>query len=556
MLKFLAVKNFALIDTLQVEFEPGLNLITGETGSGKSILVDAVSLLTGQRASQEMIRQGFDKASVEGIFHLPANSPVWSLMEASGIPVDDSELVVRRQLSRSGANKIFINGTLATVSLLSAAGNALADIHGQHDQQALLQARTHLEFLDAFGKHDDLLREVARLFNRYNGARERLHRIGADREERARRLETLQFQAAEIEKLHLEPGIDDELEERRRLLGSAERRLQLAQQSYQQLYESDSALLIQLDHVQRHLEELAELDPVFSATPGKLQEIHFQVEDLAVELRDYAQKVDFRPDRLERVQERLAEIQKLKRKYGGSLPAVLDHYQRVEQEIQDLTGEKTELGELEEKVAEYRSDYLQAARDLSGKRQSQCAELKQAVERELRQLAMENSLFEVDLASDESLSSEKGIDQAEFLISANPGEDPQALARIASGGELSRIILALKSLLTLEKYPKTLVFDEVDAGIGGRVASAVGERLARLARRHQIFCVTHLPQIACFAQQHFHVSKKKSEDRTVVQIRSLDAAQRIEELARMMAGDAVSDTTRTQARELMQRALP
>ena len=554
MLKFLTIENFALIDRLQVEFDAGLNLITGETGSGKSILVDAVALLVGDRASQGMVRQGFNRARIEGIFSLPQNNPAQKQLEKSGLKAGDSELIIRREIAASGANKVFINGTLATQRFLAELGSFLADIHGQHEQQLLLQPRTHLEFLDAFGGNQELCRQVAESFRELQEVRSALDGMRQSEQERLQRLDHLSFQISDIEKLQLRPGLDRELEEERRLLGSAQQRHAACQESYELLYERDESLLALFDRLEKSLQALHMLDEKFDPGLEKLRESHYQMEDLAYRTREYRDRIEPDPARLEMVEERLAEIQKARRKYGSSVEKILSYRERIQREMEELSQGHARTEQFVEKEKVLSTRYLDQARRLTRKRSRDSTALQRRVERELRDLAMENTKFVVDLDTEDA--SERGTDRAEFLISPNIGEDPRPLTKIASGGELSRVVLALKSILSLEEYPKTLVFDEVDSGIGAGVAGKLGEKLATLATQHQVFCVTHLPQIASFARRHFRVEKGKRDKRTLVDLTPLPAKARVEELARMMAGDRVTETTRKQARELLKGNQP
>ena len=556
MLTFLAIENFALIERLEVEFQEGLNLITGETGSGKSVLVEAVALLVGGRASQAMVRHGFERARVEGIFTLPPAHPARLYLKKGGITLQGDDLIIRREISLSGANKIFVNGALVTQGLLAELGGLVADLHGQHDQQLLLHRRTHLEFLDAFGQNQPLVEEVSRSFRQLQEVRAGLERFQHSEQERLKTLDSLSFQIADIEKLQLKPGLDVELEAERRLLSSTERRYQTAQESYQLLYEREHSVLSLLNHLHGILGKLAQLDPTFDPVVSKTLDLHYQIEEISYQLRDYVESIEFNPARLETVEERLAEIQKARRKYGGSVDTILDYYEKVRQEVETLSEQEQQIETLNERESQLAEEYLKRARRLSEKRGRDADRLGRQVEHELAQLAMENTVFTVALETRENNVTEKGIDRAEFMISPNPGEVPKPLAKIVSGGELSRVILALKSILTLEEYPKTLIFDEVDAGIGGLAASSVGEKLARVAEQHQVFCMTHLPHIAPYATQHFHVDKHRRGARTTIEITPLKATARVKELARMMAGRAVSETTLKQARELLENQHP
>jgi DNA repair protein RecN (Recombination protein N) len=554
MLKFLSIENFALIESIQIDFHPGLTLITGETGSGKSILVDAVALLAGERASQEMVREGFDKARVEGIFELPAHHPARRVLERAGLESGDDEVLIRREISQAGSNKVFVNNCLSTQGFLAELGPLLADIHGQHDQQLLLQARTHLEFLDAFGANQPLLQEVTRLFGGWEEVKNRLATIRASEKERLQQIDTFRYQLQDIEKLALTPGLDQALEAERALLTTSEKRCQHAQIGYQTLYESEGSCLALLGNVDKEIGQLANLDSAFTPLTGRLAEVRYQLEEIAFQLRDYAAKIEFNPARLEEIEERLAQIQKAKRKYGSSVNEILDYYEKIKKETEELLKAEEQTEELTQKVSDAEKTYLEAARRLSEKRRIDSQALCGQVEKELAYLSMDKTQFKVNLTTSETLASEKGIDEAEFFISANVGEAPKPLAKIASGGEISRVILALKSVLTLEAYPKTLVFDEIDSGIGGRVASNVGEKLSGLAREHQVFCVTHLPQIALQADQHYFLTKHEQQNRTVIEIRRLQDEERVQELARMLAGEAVTVSTERHARELLKAA--
>ena len=556
MLRVLSIDSFALINHLEVEFEDGLNLITGETGSGKSILVDSVALLVGERASQEMVREGFDRASVEGVFSLQRENPAWDRLLEAGIEVSDGEVVIRREITRSGSNKVYINGHLSTLGFLSEIGRLVADIHGQHDQQSLLNPTTHLRYLDAFGQNSKLCQQVGQAFRELQSVKQLLGGLHQSESERLQKLDTLQFQIAEIEGLQLSPGIQQQLEQERDLLASAEKRQQLAAIGYQLLYENESSGLSLVDQTQKSLQELATLDPDFQSKASKLLDLRYQLEEIAYAMRDYADGVQWDPARLDSVEERLVEIQKARRKYGATVEEILSYLEEIRAEEARIADSEQQAEELAQQERSLETNFLELARRLSQKRRRDTESLSRRVERELTDLAMEKTVFKVGLESGEEHQSEQGIDLAQFLISPNPGESPKPLAKVASGGELSRIILALKSIVSVESYPKTLVFDEVDAGIGGRVATTVGAKLAGIASQDQVFCVTHWPQLASYAARHFHVTKKAKDQRTVVEIESLKDSDRVNELARMMAGDAITETTRKQARELLDRAHP
>jgi len=554
MLTYLKIENFALIERLELEFGPGLNLITGETGSGKSILVDAVELLVGGRASQEMIRQGADTARLEGVFQVGDSVPLREAAARHGLgPWDPDQLIIRREISRTSGNRVFINDRLCTLAVLSEIGSVLADVHGQHSQQLLLQPSLHLELLDRFGDLEGKRGTVAEAFHRWRQVRDRLDGIRRSERERLQRIDLLQFQCREVDELRLSPGLVESLEEERRLLASAERRLEAAQAAWSELYESDTAAVVILERVRRLVEELAGLDPRCRQDAEALENLKYQIEEVAFHLREYAAGLEYDPTQLELLEERLDRIERIRRKYADSIEELLSLRAAWETELSRLVHSEEEAAELEEQVGDLEKAYFDAARALSSARREAARRLSELVEEQLGDLAMAKARFQVSF-SEAPEPTERGLDEVEFRFSANPGEEPRPLVRIASGGELSRLALAVKVLIREGDGSRTLVFDEVDAGIGGRTASALAEKLARVAAGRQVFCVTHLPQIAAYAREHFHVGKEIREGRTVIQARRLSLDERIEELARLLAGERLSETSRRQARELLEAA--
>ena len=563
MLRFLRIRNLAVIESVEVEFEAGFNVLTGETGAGKSILVEAVGLLLGGRASADLIRTGETQATIEAIFEAPRRAPGGHAAESG----ECEELVVRREISNQGRSRAFINGALATAGALRDLSERLVELHGQHEHQALLDPLTHLPLLDGFAGLRQRAERVASAWEDVRVLRAQLDRSRMDAGEKAARLDLIAFQLGEIEKAAPKPGEDEELAATRQVLASAERVQRLCEESYSSLYESDGAVLAGLGGVWKRVGELAAIDPQFSSYLDARDAIKSQLEDLAFFLRSYADGVDASPDRLQQVEDRLALLDRLKRKHGGTLENVIQTGETLRRERELLTGAGERSEDLQRDLAAATSRYLGAARELSASRREAATRFSSALEVLLASLAMPRTRFEVrfnDRPLPEDAWSERGIDQAEFYVSPNPGEDPRPLARIVSGGELSRVMLALKTLAVKtpgvisgsdvrKSHQVSLIFDEVDAGIGGRVAEVVGANLAALGREFQVLCITHLPQIAARATTHFRIEKQVRGKRTVTSVERLDAASRVEEIARMIGGATISEPVRASARELLAR---
>jgi DNA repair protein RecN (Recombination protein N) len=544
MLRFLRIRNLAVIEAVEVEFEPGFNVLTGETGAGKSILVEAVGLLLGARASQDLVRTGEAQATIEAIFE-------------PGVRPGTRELVVRREITAQGRSRSFIDGALATTAALRDLAARLVELHGQHEHQALLDPLTHLPLLDAYAELDPAAARVAAAWTSVRALREQLERSRMDARERSARLDLIAFQLGEIEKARPRSGEDEELAATRQVLASAERVQRLCEESYAALYDSESAVLAGLGAVWKRVGELAAIDPQFAPHLDARDGIKSQLEDLAFFLRRYADGVDASPARLQEVEDRLALLERLKRRYGPTLDEVIATGESLARERELLTGGAERAGDLERDLANATTAFLDLARELSQRRRAAATVFARALEALLAELAMAQTRFEVRfnaaaLAADRW--SERGIDDAEFFVSPNPGEDLRPLARIVSGGELSRVMLALKTLAAADGEGKTLIFDEVDAGIGGRVADVVGARLAALGERFQVLCITHLPQIAAHGATQFQIEKQVRGRRTMTSVERLDEEGRVDELARMIGGVSVSEPVRASARDLLAAA--
>ncbi len=541
MLRFLRIRNLAVIEAVEVEFESGFNVLTGETGAGKSILVEAVGLLLGARASSDLVRTGEAQASIEAIFE----------------DADGRELIVRREISSQGRSRSFINGALATAAALRDLSARLVELHGQHEHQALLDPLTHLPLLDEYADLGDHSAKVAASWNTVRTLREQLERSRMDAREKAARLDLIAFQLGEIEKAAPKAGEDDELAATRQVLASAERIQRLCEESYETLYESDDAVLAGLGGVWKRVGELATIDQQFAPYADARDAIKSQLEDLAFFLRSYADGIDASPGRLQQVEDRLALLERLKRKYGPSLQEVIDTGDRIARERELLTGVGERAEDLVRELDAATSAFLSIARDLSQRRRAGAVQFARDLEMLLGELAMARTRFDVRF-NDRDLPpeawSDRGVDQAEFFVSPNPGEDLRPLARIVSGGELSRVMLALKTLAAEDAPGKTLIFDEIDAGIGGRIADVVGARLQALGARFQVLCITHLPQIAARGATQFRIVKSVRGNRTVTSVEQLDAEGRVDEVARMIGGAAITEPVRASARELLDTA--
>lgn len=539
MIRFLSIRDLAVIDHLELELDAGLNVLTGETGAGKSIVVGALALLRGGRASSELVRTGADQAVVE----------------AAAETTDGRERVLRREVSAHGRSRAFIDDRLVSTSSLRALGAEFLDLHGQHEHQALLDPTSHLDLLDRYAHLGTVRDDVRARFTTWrqaSGDLDRVRKHTANREERA---DMVTFQLREIDDADPSEGEDDALAAQQQILANADRLHQLAAKSYAELYEGDGAALGALARVWKRVGELATLDPAFTVHLDAQGAIASQLEELAYALRPYASGVDTSPERLQAVEDRLARLERLKRRYGPTLREVVSRREQLRMEAAELEGGTEREEDLRAQVVAARDAYLDIATTLSTQRRSHAPMLARTLARGLADLAMERTRFEVvfdEPATEEERWSDRGLDQAEFYFSANPGEDLKPLARVASGGELSRVMLALRTTVTSpETSGKTLVFDEVDAGIGGAAAERIGAKLRTLADRYQVLCVTHLPQIAAYGTSHYRVTKSVRNGRTTTDVTRLDEDTRASEIARMMTGTRVSSTVLQSARELL-----
>jgi len=563
MLKELNIKNFAIIDQLRVEFTPGLNAFTGETGAGKSIVVDALNLALGERANADLIRTGCQEAVVEADFELDSRSlkEVSALLAEQGIELQANEdLIVRRVLSSSGKNKVYINGSLANLTALAALGAVLADIHGQHEHQSLLAIERQMEMLDSFGNLDSLREEVAAIYARLMDVRKELAKLETGERDRAQREDILRFQKNEIDAAMLKPGEDLELANMQKVLANSERLAALCTMVDEALYSSDDSVVTMLIKSINGLKDIVEIDKKLTGAIDLCESARAQIEEAARELSSYSSGMEFDSERLEQVGDRLDLIHKLKKKYGNTIEEILEFGARAGVELDRMERSIEEIERLKSEIQAIKFGLTDKVNELTGKRGTAAKDLEKKVEAELAHLGMKKTTFTLKITQEpggDTLDGHKidprGADRVEFLISPNPGEESKPLAKIASGGELSRVMLALKSILVEGDRIPTVVFDEVDAGIGGAVAEEVGKKLKRIAAKRQVFCITHLPQIASMADSHYGVSKSVKKDRTSTEVRLLEQKERVDEIARMLGGKIITEATIKHAEEMMER---
>jgi DNA repair protein RecN (Recombination protein N) len=555
MLLELVVENYAVVERLRVHFHAGLNLLTGETGSGKSIVVDALGLLLGSRASAEMIRTGAGRARVAGIFEVRDQGALRKILEQAGLEMEEGELLVEREILASGKSRAFVGSRPVSVSLLREIAPFLGDIHGQHDQQLLFLPDAQREMLDAFAGNRELLERTGRLFGEWRASAAELEELERNEQEKLRLLDLWSFQRKEIEGAKLEMDEDTALENERRVLQNVQKLQESAGTAYDAVFENPESALALARIAAKRVDELCRIDASLEGLREHLKSAEISLQEVAYTLRDYLAGLEANPGRLEEVETRLEAIAKLKRKYGQSIAEILTFLEEVRGQIASVehTGERMEALRKEQK--RLAGEFEKAAAELTEARKAAARRLEKRVQAELAQLAMERTVFRVDLA--EASWSGAGADRVEFLVSANVGEEPRPLEKVASGGEISRLALALKTCLAGPKtgVVRTLVFDEVDTGVGGSAAEGVGRRLKKLAAASQVLCVTHLPQIASFADHHYRVEKQEAGGRTVAVIEELDAGARTREVGRMLSGQKLTPEALKNAEQLIKMSV-
>ena len=576
MLVELRLENYAVIDNAVVEFASGLNLLTGETGAGKSILIDALALLLGEKASSEVIRTGAERAVVSAVFGCDGagGDAIEKVLEHNGLDEsDDGSLIVRREIAAGGKGRVFVNNQPATVAVLRQLAPHLATIHAQNESILSFDSPARLALLDGFA--GSRLDQVAAAFEAWKGIRTRIDDLQRDEQDRLRLVDLWTFQNREIEEARLQAGEDERLETEKRVLANAEKIYNAAMQAFDLLYEGDGSTSASMRAAQKQIEELARYEPRFQEALAALETARISVEDVGATVRDYAGGIHASPEHLAEVEDRLAVLDRLKRKYAPALEDVIGFGADVARKLSEIENKDEILRELRSELAKSGADYLRAARALSKARQDAARKLEKLVEAEINDLAMKSTFrIQMTTSEEEGNWAAAGIDEVVYMIATNPGEPMRQLEHIASGGELSRVMLALKLSVTsthvarapspakagsaapavrraAEPAQRTMVFDEIDTGIGGRAAEAVGKKLKALARANQVLCVTHLPQIATFADQHFVIEKKDRNGRTRTSIRAVVGEERTEEVARMLSGAKLTDTSRKHAEQMI-----
>ncbi|MEH7437350.1 DNA repair protein RecN [Neobacillus drentensis] len=553
MLAELSIKNFAIIESLSISFEKGLTVLTGETGAGKSIIIDAIHLLVGGRGSAEFVRHGEEKAEIEGLFQLDdPNHPIISKSLEFGIEIEEGMVVLRRDISRTGKSVCRINGKLVTISTLREIGSTLVDIHGQHEHQELMDETIHLSLLDQFGSEEiaGSHAEYLDVFRRYEQTLQKLKSLSENDQQTAHRLDLIQFQLDEIQKANLKIHEDEELSEERRKLGNFERTFEAIQSSYTALH-GEQRGLDWLSMVMGYLEDAAALDSTYKDIFEAVSNSYYQLEDAARTLRNELDGLEYDPQRLNEIEDRLNEINQLKRKYGKTINDIVEYAAKIEEEIETLQNKETHISELEKELSSIKKDLILEAKQLSEIRHKWADKLTKLIHKELKELYMAKTIFEMRFETDFEHFSKTGVDHVEFYISTNPGEPLKPLSRVASGGELSRIMLALKSIFSQHQGVTSIIFDEVDTGVSGRVAQSIAEKIYKVASGSQVLCISHLPQVAAMADTHLFISKVITGGRTKTYVTPLNVEEKIKEIGRMISGAEITDLTKKHAEELI-----
>ncbi|MCL1833880.1 MAG: DNA repair protein RecN [Leptospirales bacterium] len=565
MLLNLNIKNFVIIDSLSIAFNNGLNILSGETGAGKSILIDALSGVLGEKLSTDMIRTGFDRASLEAVFDISALGGLKEILEESGIENEDDTLIIHRELFASGKGRCYANSVQIPVSKLKEISENLVDIHGQNEHQNIVNISRHRELLDSFGRLNSDVNEVRKIHEKLGSIRGRINSFQIDEKEKARRIEFNTFSIKEIESAALKAGEDEELKAESFLLTNAEK-IFTEVNGTEELISGDSGVLKNLKKAEMSLSKISDIDPNISSLLDTIRESLFSIEDSVSVLRSYKSGIDFSSARVNQVEERLNLIQALKKKYGDTIQEILQYAEKAKVELENISSSEEQLEQLKDQEKKIVKEAKELALNLSEKRKAAAKELESLVIKELNDLGMTGTVFKISFTRDTSMDGDidagdkkyilypHGLDKIEFLLSANEGEDLRQLRKVASGGEMSRIMLAVKNVIQSADIVDTLIFDEVDAGISGKTAEIVGRKLKNLSKNRQVLLITHLPQIAAMSDSHYLVQKGKSEGRVTTVIKNLSEKEKVREVARMLAGAEITDISLQHAEELIEKA--
>lgn len=565
MLREIRIKNFAIIDEINVQFDNGFSVFTGETGAGKSIIIDAISFLIGGRADLSLIRTDEEYLSVEGVFEI--KKQLKDFLVCLGIEQEENELLIKREININGRNRCFINGNLTTVTILKNIGEFLVDIHGQHEHQSLLNSSNHINILDKFGKIDVLCKDVKYIYNEIKSLQKEREAFLINEIEKKRKIELFTYQISEIENGNLRIDEEEDLNQEKIILSNAEKLFSFVSGSYNELYgqDTENGIIPKLEKCINCIKNISDIDNSVLDLVNVCEKSKLELEDVLFRLRNYKEKIEFNPKRLDEIETRLDTITRLKRKYGNSIydtstrPTgfgindILKYKEKLKANLVFLTDSEEKIKELDEKIEEMNLRFKDKSEKLSEKRRKTASVLEKNIEEELEDLNMKKISFKVNIENLNEIST-SGIDKVEFLISTNPGEVLKQLTKIASGGEMSRIMLIIKTILaSIDEIP-VLIFDEVDSGIGGRIAEVVGKKLKQLSNFHQVLCITHLAQIACFSNLHFFVEKVIENNKTKVNVKNLDGKSKIEEIAKMLSGDKISTVSIKHAEELLKKS--
>jgi DNA repair protein RecN (Recombination protein N) len=557
MISFLKIRNLATIENVAVDFAEGFSILTGETGAGKSIIIDSIRLALGEKGTPELIRTGKKEASVESVFQIPENLSDRASLSSSS----ENEVFIQRQITEQGSGKAYLNGVLVPAKKLKELSSALVDIYGQNDHIFLLHLENHLNYLDSYIDVSSLKEEVAATVQELRTLVREKRELEAQERERELRLDFLSFQIKEIEKAQLKKGEEEELQQERNILKNAENITSLVEKAFDLSYAQEDSVFSLLAKLQHIVQELGPFDPAFCAANETFQQFAIAIREFSDFLVQFKEKQTAAPEKLEILEERLNLIEKLKRKYGANIPEILLHLEKARQECQLLSSSQERLGGLEGQIEKKFIDYQMKAEKLSRLRRQGSLELEKQVEKEIALLGMNKAKFKIKIETiipareDLDKVKENGTEDVEFLISPNPGEELRPLRKIASGGELSRIMLALKTIGKERERLKTLIFDEIDSGIGGKTAEFIAQRLKELSKRHQVLCITHLPQIASFATHHYKIDKKVEKKRTFTTVKKLEFEERVTEIARLLSGTQITETALKNAREMLEHNL-